>query len=325
MYFWIIVVPILDIIYRILLSIQRYGKWLSLAYNFWKGWSAPKECWRNKVSLGCSRTEVASEIVTKIQEVLTPNLNDSVTVLWSITWINVSDNWWVVVSIWQWRINILELSSKRNTERNDFGLSVLWRVLAQNTSVVSVLLVFFLIESWWSLRAFDPFTSHNIVIAAKSAFWFWEYIRKFLHTISSDNYSSLTCRWSVSWEEWLDEKSVFSLFISLFNISSLPLTLDFTFQATGRAHAMGTSIIFSLAFEVILNCSFEDDIGVIIQILIPCLIKDFKTSCSSIDDVGRNLLGVHTWHRCQKNGDGKKYGLGKPFTSSDRAYVFTTL
>ena len=152
------------------------------------------------------------------------------------------------------------MSSEGNTERDNLSLWILRRVLTQNTSIVSFLFVFLLVESWWPLGALNPFTWHDIVVGAESAFWLWEHINEIFKTISSYSNTGLTSCWSMSWEERLNHKSVLTIFVSLFNVSGLPFTLDFTSQATGRSHAVGTSFIFALAFEVVFDCTLQDDI-----------------------------------------------------------------
>ena len=63
--------------------------------------TAPEESGTDEIGFCTSGTEVASEIITEIEEVITPNLNDCVTVLWSVPWIDVGDLDWLVVPVWK--------------------------------------------------------------------------------------------------------------------------------------------------------------------------------------------------------------------------------
>jgi hypothetical protein len=88
--------------------------------------SAPQEGVGDEIGFRTPSTEVASEIVTKIQKVVTPDLDDCVTMFRSITWINIGNENIIIVSVWQRRKDIVEFTRKRNTEGNDFSFWVCW-------------------------------------------------------------------------------------------------------------------------------------------------------------------------------------------------------
>jgi hypothetical protein len=53
------------------------------------------------MSLGGLGTEIASEVISEIKEVLAPNLNNSITVLRSISWIDAINDEAIVISVWE--------------------------------------------------------------------------------------------------------------------------------------------------------------------------------------------------------------------------------
>lgn len=120
--------------------------------------------------------------------------------------------------------------------------------------------MFALIESWWFLRASDPLSSHYVAVRAKSAFWFREHVDKVLKPVTSDDYSRISCIWSTSWEQRLNEEFVLTRLVPLFDIAHLPLTLCFAHIAR-RPHSFLTAFaITGLDFEIIFNSSFQNDI-----------------------------------------------------------------
>lgn len=78
------------------------------------------------MGLGRLGTEVAPEIVTKIQEVFTPNLNDSVSILGTISWIDGGHMQLVVVPVRHAGGCVIEVASQTHSEGNDFCKILDW-------------------------------------------------------------------------------------------------------------------------------------------------------------------------------------------------------
>lgn len=97
----VVIIPELDIFLRVLLSVKRNREWLSSLDDIRMCGSAPNETSGYKIGFCTPSTEVASEIISKIVEVASPDLDDCVTILGSVTWIDVRNGNLFIVSIWK--------------------------------------------------------------------------------------------------------------------------------------------------------------------------------------------------------------------------------
>lgn len=64
-------------------------------------------------------TEVASGVLIKVEEVFSPDLNEGVSILGSVSWVNAEDPCWLVVAIGHGVGRVREVPNEGHRERND--------------------------------------------------------------------------------------------------------------------------------------------------------------------------------------------------------------
>lgn len=86
------------------------------------------------MSFGTLGTEVASEIISKIDEVLTPDLDSSVAIFRAVSRVYASNYRLLVVSEWVAGVSVVKFACQTHCERNNLSLVLLRRAFALDTN-----------------------------------------------------------------------------------------------------------------------------------------------------------------------------------------------
>lgn len=120
---WVVVVPELDVVPRLLLTVQRNGEWhTSLDYIRVGGYAGDVTSIVNLSWYGFG-TEGAHGVVTIFNEAFTPNLNSGSTILWAVSWLDGGDLHRFVVEEVDGGGGVSEVTSNRNREWYGLGFS----------------------------------------------------------------------------------------------------------------------------------------------------------------------------------------------------------
>jgi len=307
---WVIVVPKFNVLLGVLLSI--HGDWERhwLTSNIWCGWSAPKESICYIICLGRSRTEIASEIISKIKETISPDLNVCITISWSVSWIDVGYVTWFIISIWKGWVDIVEFTWEWHTHSNNFSFVVWVSRFAYDTGVIFGGQMFSFVESIWSLWASDVVCLDNLGISTKSTFGVWEKVNNIFKTFSSNVDIGTTGDWSTSGHNRLNNELLITFLKPFLQVFFLPFILNLWSQLWWGTNFWFWRITFSwTAIKIVIGGTLKDDIVLVIETFILCLSKGFKTS---VFCVGRNLLGLYRSYGCQKHSDCQYHRTGQP-------------
>lgn len=158
-----------------MLPVERNREWHWSVHNVRERRSAPDVVIVYVICFRTCRTKIASEIISKIKEILSPDLHHSVSIFESVSWIDPLNMQWPVISIWQTCMNIVELSCQRNLEINNLWLLFWWGGVALDTCLVhSVDISFLLVETLWFFGAFCVSGIDYHCVEAKFTFWVGE-------------------------------------------------------------------------------------------------------------------------------------------------------
>lgn len=111
---WVIVVPEAEPLQCVLLSVQGNREGHLFAHDRRLRRSAPNERVGDELRLRTLGTEVAPEVISQIEEVGTPYLNDGVTILGTVTRVKRVNSGRLVVSVGPGRVHIVKLAGERD-------------------------------------------------------------------------------------------------------------------------------------------------------------------------------------------------------------------
>lgn len=185
----------------ILLSIQRHGKRHRSINDIWLWSSAPKIPAVYKMSLSRLCSKVASKVVTQVDEVLTPNLNDCVTVFRTISWVDASDMKLIIVSVGQTAWCIVKVSCERYCQGDNLGMVIYGRSIALDTNAQFFFFasLFFVVKGRWLFRALDVVSIDNFTVFAKLALWIGIGLNKRTKIAHAHRHLSISSDWAASW------------------------------------------------------------------------------------------------------------------------------
>lgn len=130
------VVPEEEIVFRVLLVVQRDRKGNRFLDHIWKWRHADHVIWIYEGSHHWFCTECAPCVLIEVQKVLSPDLNNSLTVLWTISRVNSEHSCRWVVSEGHWVAHVREVSRQTDRKGNYFSLARCRTIITLKTGII---------------------------------------------------------------------------------------------------------------------------------------------------------------------------------------------
>ena len=242
---WVVVVPVFQLLQRVLLSIQGDGEGHCFLHDSGLGCSAPNEGIGDELCLGTLATKVAPEIISEVQEVCAPDLYHRISILRAISRIECIDSCWRIIPKRARRVHIIKLSSQRDGERDDLGRPGARRVLALNACVVLLLALLCLVEGKRLPGTFDVVGVDNLIVASEFALGIRVHFDVVLQSLCPGSHFGLPVERAASWEYRTELQSQLACLVGRLDL--------FPVHATPLAAHVGGSLIVLLSLRPAYN------------------------------------------------------------------------
>lgn len=133
---WLRIVPIEQSVFGVLLVVERYGKWNRFFDDIWKWRNTNHVIWIDKCGGHWFSTECASSILIEIEEILSPHLHNSLSVLGAIAGIDGEYLGWLVESKRDGVCDIEEVACQTDSKWHNFRFSRCWTVITLQASFI---------------------------------------------------------------------------------------------------------------------------------------------------------------------------------------------
>ena len=133
---WLRIVPVKECVLWILLIIEWNSKGNRFFYDIWKWRYTNHVIWINECGCHWFSSERASCVLIKIQEVLSPNLDNRLSILWAVSRIDGEDLCRLVISEGDRVCDILEVACQTDSKWQNFRFSWCRTVITLQASFI---------------------------------------------------------------------------------------------------------------------------------------------------------------------------------------------